>query len=445
MITKNLFFNIINITIPIPKDIKNNILSFTVYNKDWNIIIIDSLYIKKDIDLEILVNNTNHLLQDDIIMLYLLNKYGGVWCNYNIFNYTNLNLWITNNTKNGLLLLKYKKISETGIKVYLDTNFLYSEKDNYMIKQLMNKITCDDIKKSKKIRINSIFNNLYQSNDKFKKIINDAISDNSLKKNIPIVNCDYISKNNIFNIDNKFIHIGKTGGTYLTKHIDFDGQYHLRKPIFNRNEFYVIWLRNPIDRYVSAFWYVYDIINIDLKKININNLNLDNCISPEHIRKKKVRGYAFDKSYESLINFFKSPNHLAESLSSENKYVKHKAYLTMTHHCEHIGKGIGYYLSNGKFIESYHKNILFVGTMENIIEDINTLSKLLNVSLHKSENKIRNNDNNNDKILSKLAIKNIIKFYTNTDYKALQILMKYKFINQALYDKYYTYTYIKDT
>ena len=47
----------------------------------------------------------------------------------------------------------------------------------------------------------------------------------------------------------------------------------------------------------------------------------------------------------------------------------------MNSNVEHIFKGIGYYLYNGDVVEKNHKNILFVGTNENLESDFKELNK----------------------------------------------------------------------
>ena len=106
---------------------------------------------------------------------------------------------------------------------------------------------------------------------------------------------------------------------------------------------------------------------------------------------------------------------------------------------EHIFKGIGWYLYNGDFIEKNHNKIIFVGTCENMADDITRLSNLLNIQNNSEEKKIRENINNNDKFLSPKAIKNILNFYKDTDYKALQKLVEYNFITKDLFEKYHHY------
>ena len=47
----------------------------------------------------------------------------------------------------------------------------------------------------------------------------------------------------------------------------------------------------------------------------------------------------------------------------------------MNYNLEHIYKGIGWYLYNGKFIENNHNKIIFVGTLENMNNDLKKINK----------------------------------------------------------------------
>ena len=91
---------------------------------------------------------------------------------------------------------------------------------------------------------------------------------------------------------------------------------------YSKNEYYIIWIRNPIKRFVSAFYYVKNIVSTKIKDfkhlIKSNKLNLDNCIAPNKIINKYLRGYCYSKKYDYLVNCFKTANDLAESLTIKN-------------------------------------------------------------------------------------------------------------------------------
>lgn len=246
-----------------------------------------------------------------------------------------------------------------------------------------------------------------------------------------------VKKKSINSAENlKFIHIGKCGGTTIIEQSDLKEYHHKRN--YKNNEKYFFWLRNPIARFVSAFYMSYNIINADTSHLNINNLTLENCLAPYRIRFKMTHNFAFSKRYDFLVNYFKTANELAESITSKNEKKKKLALELMNSKKGNIFKGIGWYLYNGDFIKKNHDKIIFVGSIENMNDDIMKLNKLLNLKIDPTK-KIRNNNNNNDKYLSPKAIENIKKFYKNSDYQALQKLVDYNFITKDLFEKYHQY------
>ena len=77
-----------------------------------------------------------------------------------------------------------------------------------------------------------------------------------------------------------------------------------------------------------------------MKNIDIKNLNLNNCLAPGKI-KGKIRNnndYTYTKRFDYLVNYFKNPNYLAESITSENQEEKKLALELMYSNIEHIFK-----------------------------------------------------------------------------------------------------------
>ena len=128
---------------------------------------------------------------------------------------------------------------------------------------------------------------------------------------------------------------------------------------------------------------------------------------------------------------------MAESLTSDDQALRKKAIdLCNNEEVEHIYKGIGWYLHNGNFIEKNRENIIYCADINqvntkylSIIMKINTCDCTYN----------RENKKKYDKYLSPKAIKNILNFYKDTDYKALQRLVEYNFITKDLFEKYHHY------
>lgn len=240
-----------------------------------------------------------------------------------------------------------------------------------------------------------------------------------------------------------FIHVGKCAGTKI--YLEFNlKQIHLQQVKFNPSHSYILWIRNPIKRFVSAFYYSYDVVCMDISGMDVMNANLSNCISPGRARYKANHDHTFSKEYDELIQFFKTANYLAESLTSDNMEIREKAHKLMNSPIEHIHNGLGWYLKDGEFIEKYHDNIVFVGRVENMKEDVERLENFLCVKTptceKNPEKKVRENKNNTIErlYLSSLAISNITNYYKG-DYMALEILEKYGFITRETLESYYLY------
>ncbi|MCK5677486.1 MAG: sulfotransferase family 2 domain-containing protein, partial [Flavobacteriaceae bacterium] len=240
-----------------------------------------------------------------------------------------------------------------------------------------------------------------------------------------------------------FVHIGKCGGTALM--MAFKDQeiklsdFHLKKPkVYNSDEKYIIWIRNPLHRFVSAFNFSLALIKLDTSTLDSNNLTIYNCLAPGRIRYKMRSNHTFSDEYDDLIEFFQTANNLAEALSNKDNTIKNKSLKLMRFPAEHINRGIGWYLDNGNFVKENNEKILFVGKVETMKTDMANLSKVLDISLKSSSKKIRENILYN-KDLSELAVKNILDFYKSTDYKALEELHRLGWIDNNTYQSYYKY------
>ena len=250
-----------------------------------------------------------------------------------------------------------------------------------------------------------------------------------------------INKNNL-----KFMHIGKCGGTTISYNFKIKESHC--KIIVNDNDYIILWIRNPINRLISAYNFAKYLINFDCSTIqDVSKLNIENNIGYERIRKQIInrKKYMFSQRFDYLITRFKDVNDFLESLTSDNvdKMNDSKDLIKYTYGISgynYVGffKGYNFYLDYGDFIEKNHNKIIFVGTCENMTDDMERLSNLLNIKIN-NKNHLRKNKNNNDNFLSSKAIKNILNFYKDTDYKALQKLVKYNFITKDLFEKYHHY------
>jgi hypothetical protein len=237
----------------------------------------------------------------------------------------------------------------------------------------------------------------------------------------------------------KFIHIGKCGGTSIVSMFNLQ-EIHLTKPIHHETYRYIIWIRNPLSRFVSSFNMAHELVNFDTTNIDVSKLNLENCLSDWRIRYKMNNNHTYSPESDCLINKFGSPNNLAESITSPNAETREDALKLMNGCTHHIHRGIGWYLNNGDFVKRFHKNILMVGRMELMDDDLDKLAKLLSQKVPTMKYMRRNvNLNTDNTYLSELAIANLLEFYKNTDYKTLRVMHEVGLIDQNTLDGYYRY------
>ena len=348
------------------------------------------------------------------------------------------NIDFYNNHKGEKLLLYYEDIITNKPKFintlydFLDVNNI--EKKNYVLSNIDKLYDLSLNGKNQNwggINSNSI-NYYYKKIPESIKPQFDNYLNGKLEK-YPFLNKKYnIKINSIL-----YLHVGKTCGSSI-KHI-FKNKLtticHLNKPSIknlDNVDLIIISIRDPIERFISAFQYVYNIINYDISNLNKNS-DFSKLIAPYHIKNKVVKGYAYNKEYNDLINYFKTPNKLAESLTNNDK---NKAYKLMTNNTEHIYKSLGYYTNNGEIIKKYHDKIEIISN-EFFNEDIN---KIYNKIYHKNytvdkEVILRKTVNKNTN-LSKLAIQNLYNFFKDTDYRTIEIMYKYNLISNELYHKY---------
>ena len=101
-------------------------------------------------------------------------------------------------------------------------------------------------------------------------------------------------------------------------------------------------------------------------------------------------------------------------------------------------KGYNYFFDNGNFIDKYYKQIIYIGIIENMDNDLNNLAKILNINIKdKKINCYRKNSYNI--ILSDLAIKNICDIFKNTEFKCIKKLYELNLISKEICESYLNY------
>lgn len=195
------------------------------------------------------------------------------------------------------------------------------------------------------------------------------------------------------------ISIGKCGGNTTNSVLRSLGYrirlYHIEKPKYNPTKKYIILIRNPISRIISAFNWRYHII----------------CTT-----KKQLDRFPGEKE---LLERYKTVNSFAEDIYNPDGSKK-KFYI------HHIYEDINFYM--GKFLDICKPEDIHGIIMTETIED--DLKRLFNFDKelpHRLKNK------KYDTSLSELGRSNLKK-YLKKDYKCIEKLYKMNLLTQAQYD-----------
>uniref|UniRef100_A0A6C0DY68 Sulfotransferase domain-containing protein n=1 Tax=viral metagenome TaxID=1070528 RepID=A0A6C0DY68_9ZZZZ len=198
------------------------------------------------------------------------------------------------------------------------------------------------------------------------------------------------------------IHIGKCAGsvvcnTLKKNNIEFT-QIHVQKAKFKENKKYVILLRNPVSRFISAFNWRYKLVLID--------------------KTQKKRFYKEKNALEKYNN----ANNLAENIENYDD-DEGEEYI------HHIYEDINYYLSD--FLrECKSENILGVITQENLFDDFR---KIFNIDIDEIVES-RKNNSSMSKDISDTGSK-LLKKYLWRDYECIEKLYKMGCLTEKQYTK----------
>ena len=202
-----------------------------------------------------------------------------------------------------------------------------------------------------------------------------------------------------------FIHIGKCGGTTVRtwldgirnsglkfRHIHLS-KMHLRhshlqgdadrvaKQAATHERKFIIWLRDPLERFRSAYEYQHAIVTADTSKFTLtpgvdyraslaakvvpgNSHRLvtricelgPGCLDPYYLTKKRVLGFAYSTLFDKLNEKFPTANDLAEGLSSEHESTRRTAQALMSSSYEHVAKNVAWYLSGAEVKNTHSAN-----------------------------------------------------------------------------------------
>lgn len=198
------------------------------------------------------------------------------------------------------------------------------------------------------------------------------------------------------------IHIGKCGGSTViseleSKNIDFS-QVHVGKPVYKPNKNYVIVIRNPIKRFISAFnWRYYLVCD----------------------RKEQQHRW---RNEEKILNKYKNVDNLCKDLEKNPNIFNGKK--NSENYIHHLREDINHYLKT--FIDKCpKKQILGVICQETIKDDMKNIFDI-DLSIHEKCN------TGYSKNITDESYK-ILKTYLKNDYMIIDKMYKYGWISDKQY------------
>lgn len=228
---------------------------------------------------------------------------------------------------------------------------------------------------------------------------------------------------NDWTVVSTFIHIGKCAGTTIAKELQkrkiiHTNTVHCAQATyvegFHDTYKYIMSVRNPIRRFISAYNWRYHSI--------LNSGAVLEVWERQHPHYEELR----------LFDFYKNINGLAESIYDQNGNLDPKAYHFIQGKKEwgyrQIKEDINWYI--GEFLKACPpEQIAAVVTMENLKEDMKKIFDIT-VTLHENENQ-----NGYDTSLTELGTKNLRK-YLAKDYECLLKLKELGLITNAYYENF---------
>lgn len=204
-----------------------------------------------------------------------------------------------------------------------------------------------------------------------------------------------------------FIHIGKTGGGTIQKILKKKNInhiiYHLENYYtYDKNNKYLISIRNPISRFISGW---------NWRKYTVCPRKVGGC--PNKKEKIIYKKYSLNDFLENLFE---------KKIIDKNTRMRHI-----------IPTNISYYLKTNNFLDDYDSNVKNINiiTCENLYEDLeNSLGKKINklkldVHISKKEDKYED--------LSSLGKINLLKFLKD-DYDCIEKLNDLNLLTKEQYD-----------
>lgn len=261
-----------------------------------------------------------------------------------------------------------------------------------------------------------------------------------------------------------FLHVGKTGGSFMDGWLNLNNisfhQFHMNRPdpgIDTRQyERIVLWVRDPVARFESAFYYMKGIVLTNStgtkKSAAVARAapceSGPDCLESDRVRTQLLFGFAFDRITDQLLLQYDNASHLGEALSwcdtaSEARRKDCRGAHTLldgSHNPNHLAYGTGWYLHGLQFTPRQYQR-MFVGSTEHMVEDLARLALELGVANplgptgHARENV---NAHAVSRPMTALAVANLRAFYEKSpvspDYPVMRQLVEYGLLDAGRYE-----------
>jgi hypothetical protein len=154
-----------------PIVVKKCLASWKHHNPDWNIIELDDTNLSKYIDIS-MYRHINLTALSDIVRIFLLNKFGGLWVDATTFCNIPLNNWLEEYITEGFFTFNWPT---KHIYHKIATWFIYSEKNGYLInnwEKAVIKYYTFNFEPTKYFWVHELFGELYIGDRDFKSLYN---------------------------------------------------------------------------------------------------------------------------------------------------------------------------------------------------------------------------------------------------------------------------------
>jgi hypothetical protein len=202
-----------------------------------------------------------------------------------------------------------------------------------------------------------------------------------------------------------FIHIGKCGGTTIAEELHQNNilheEIHMEEIKYDSSKKYLISIRNPIQRFISAFYWRYYLVCCD------KNINQTNRFPNE----------------KNILNKYVTVDKLAQDLKNNQNIFN--GDMKSHNYIHHLAEDIDFHLKN--FINECPKDkIKGVICTETICKDMRTI---FNVTVIKNK---KNNKSFDKQITSET--RDILKLYLKKDYEIIDKMYAQKWITIDQYN-----------